>query len=529
MGSSLDEIPHALVVPFPSPGQGHVVGGMPLSQSLAAVGFKVSIIYFSSYYARLKETNRLVLPSAEFREDPFIVENSSSCKTSGGSGSGSGGGGGVRGSGGGGKIRLFVVEDGFAPGDINKRMFVTPTMKENLYNHIVVYSATCIISDSFLPWTLEVAQRAGIPRIELCTSNALAYHVLIHLHVLFSEGIFPEKGSPTQLWKIETSLMLSHIPGLPPFSSQLIPADVRFTDSSSPHAQFSKQIASCVKSGDRILIHTLSELEPDAFKAFEVQGIPAYAIGPLPTQMKMQEEDHSTECLSWLNLQAECSVIYVAFGSVAKLSVEEMQELAMGLEASGSPFLWVVRDDAVKMEELPQVLPGGFLARTSGKGMFIRWAPQVEVLAHKAIGGFLSHCGWNSTMESLWAGVPILCCPRFAEQRFNTHYLCNKWGAGLELGRTDTGGLERSFVELGVKALLHGEDGLKARSKAQEIMHLFKRTSQQEGRSFSNLQKLYDDMKALCLKAHSNPSKEALLSTQVREGSKTKVNAAGAN
>ncbi|KAI5059695.1 hypothetical protein GOP47_0026014 [Adiantum capillus-veneris] len=127
----------------------------------------------------------------------------------------------------------------------------------------------------------------------------------------------------------------------------------------------------------------------------------------------MKTEDNAqTECLSWLNLQAESSVIYVAFGSLAKLSVEEIQELAVGLEASGSPFLWVIREDAVTMEELPQVLPEGFLERTRGKGMIISWAPQVRVLAHKAVGGFLSHCGWNSTVESLWAGVPLLCCPR---------------------------------------------------------------------------------------------------------------------
>ncbi|MCO5586340.1 hypothetical protein L7F22_040279 [Adiantum nelumboides] len=235
-----------------------------------------------------------------------------------------------------------------------------------------------------------------------------------------------------------------------------------------------------------------------AFKSFEAEGIPAYAIGPLPTDVE-KEDIGQTECLSWLDLQAESSVIYVAFGSYATLSAEEMQELAMGLEASGSPFLWVIREDSATMKlELPQLFPKGFVERTHGKGMIISWAPQVKLLRHKAVGGFVSHCGWNSTVESLGVGVPILCCPRMAEQRWNCHYLCNVWGAGLELGRTETGGLERSLVDLGVKALVYNEEGDKARSKAQEIRHLIERTSKDGGQSFTNLKKFYDDMRALC-------------------------------
>ncbi|MCO5571235.1 hypothetical protein L7F22_024971 [Adiantum nelumboides] len=517
MGTSSDATPHALVVP--SSGQGHVVGAMLLSQSLAALGFKVSFIYFSSYHARLKERNRLVLPSLELRGDLLLTSN---CRGDGSSDNASShritttaltmvsndievrntsSAMASNGRSGGGKIFLHVVEDGFAPGDIDKHFFVTAAMKENLFNLIVelreqVHPPTCLISDSFIPWTLEVTQRAGIPRIELWTSNAMAHLLISHLTILYSEGIFPEKGSPTQ-WMRETPLMLSHIPGLPPFSSELTPKDLRFADSSNFFVQFCHKIASCVKSGERLLINSLLELEPAAFKAYEVQGVSVYAIGPLPTQTTTEDNDQ-TECLSWLDLQAESSVVYVAFGSSAKFSVEEIQELAVGLEASGSAFLWVIREDSVKMEELPEVLPEGFLERTNGKGMIIGWAPQVKVLAHKAVGGFLSHCGWNSTVESLWAGVPILCCPRFAEQRVNCHYLCNVWGAGLELRRTETGGLDRSFVQLGVKALLQSEEGHKTRSKAREIMHIIEKTSQQGGQSFTNLQRLYDDMRALC-------------------------------
>ncbi|MCO5571234.1 hypothetical protein L7F22_024970 [Adiantum nelumboides] len=498
-----DATPHALVVP--SVGQGHVVGAMRLSQSLASLGFKVSFIYFSSYHAKLKDSNRLVLPSAELRGDTSHGSGSNSTNTAptmvgtgahvvgnssptvGLSSSTSGGGHG------GGKIFVHVLEDSFEPGDVEKHYFVTAAMKQNLLNLIVklreqACPPTCLIVDSFVPWIVDVTERASIPRIEFWTSNAMSHRFVCHLAVLYC--IFPEKGSPT-LWKRDTPLMLSHIPGLPPFSSELLPSQFRFADLSDHFVQFFIQVASCMNSGERILINSLLELEPAAFKSFEAEGIPAYAIGPLPTDVLENKDIGHTECLSWLDLQAESSVIYVAFGSYATLSAEEVQELAMGLEASGSPFLWVIREDsATILKELPQL--------THGKGMIISWAPQVQVLRHKAVGGFLSHCGWNSTVESLWAGVPILCCPRMAEQRWNCHYLCNVWGAGLELGRTETGGLERSLVDLGVKALLYNEEGHKARSKAQEIMHLIERTSTDGGESFTNLKKFYEDMRALC-------------------------------
>ncbi|KAI5075598.1 hypothetical protein GOP47_0010011 [Adiantum capillus-veneris] len=172
-----------------------------------------------------------------------------------------------------------------------------------------------------------------------------------NLEVLYSDGIFPEKGSPTQ-WKSETPLMLTHIPGLPPFSSELVSQELRFAGSSNQFVQFVLEVASCAKSRERVLINSLLELEPDAFKSLEAQGITSYAIGPLRTGQTKTEDNALTECLSWRDSQAESSVIYVAFGSFAKLSIEEIQELAVGLEASGSPFLWVIREDALTMEEL---------------------------------------------------------------------------------------------------------------------------------------------------------------------------------
>ncbi|MCO5594254.1 hypothetical protein L7F22_048281 [Adiantum nelumboides] len=513
MASRCDDAPHALVIPHAA--HGHNVACVLLSESLAALGFKVSLIYFSSSYARMTHSDRIVLPMPL----PDDKGNISSC----GADLSSTGFGDVisiptdssrgitysqvqnpslGGQDGRDRIHVYVVDDGVAPGQFLGFFSVAPAMKENLYKLFLDLQAqgsppTCLISDSFLPWTLEVAQQAGIPRVEFWTSNAMAHLLFFNLDSLYAKGIFPIKGSPN-LWKSETPVMLSHIPGLPPFPSELIPEDLRFVDSTNYFAQFFHEVNSCLNFSERILVHSMLELEPDAFKAFELQGLQAYAVGPL-FRHKNKHDTEESECISWLNMQADSSVIYAAFGSADRMSEQDLRELAMGLEASGQPFLWVMRVDPRRMEGLPQVLPDGFLERTKGKGLIVSWAPQVEVLAHRAVGGFLSHCGWNSILESFWEGVPMLCCACHAEQRLNSHYVCNVFGAGLEIERTDMGGIKKSFVEHAVKALLQSEEGLKVRSRAQEIMDLVKKTCQPGGQSFANLQKLYDDMRALSL------------------------------
>ena len=193
--------------------------------------------------------------------------------------------------------------------------------------------------------------------------------------------------------------------------------------------------------------------------------------------------------------QADSSVIYVAFGSHVSLSEEEIKELGCGLEASAQPFLWVIRSDVVK-GELSDVLPEGFLERTKERGLIISWASQVEVLAHPAVGGFLTHCGWNSTMESLYAGVAMIGCPRGAEQRSNVDYIAQEWKVGLEMERREDGSLCRDHVEKAIRALMREAEGQEARKKMKDLMQTVRKSSQEGGSSKANLKKFYEDMKA---------------------------------
>lgn len=200
---------------------------------------------------------------------------------------------------------------------------------------------------------------------------------------------------------------------------------------------------------DGVLCNSWEDLEPTTLQAFReneawrsVMENPVYPIGPLRRPINPVEE--KTELITWLDRQPDESVIFVSFGSGGLLSAAQIRELAWGLELSRQRFVWVVRppttgrvDDAffgvgTNSDGTPDYLPDGFLTRTRDIGVLVPlWAQQVEILAHPAIGGFLSHCGWNSTLESITNGVPMIAWPLYAEQRLNATLLAEEIGAAV--------------------------------------------------------------------------------------------------
>jgi UDP-glucosyltransferase BX8/BX9 len=198
---------------------------------------------------------------------------------------------------------------------------------------------------------------------------------------------------------------------------------------------------------------------------------PAFAVGPLhllsraPAEQTLRAPDRG--CLAWLDARPPRSVLYVSLGSVAAVSRAAFEETAWGLAGSGVTFLWVVRPGSVTGagDEAPPPLPDGFSEETRGRGKVVAWAPQREVLAHAAIGAFWTHCGWNSTLESVCEGVPMLVQPCFADQMANARYVTHKWGVGMEVGEV----IERGRVAEAVAKLMVGEDGARMRERARHL------------------------------------------------------------
>ena len=226
--------------------------------------------------------------------------------------------------------------------------------------------------------------------------------------------------------------------------------------------------------------------------------MPVFDIGPLhklspAVDSSLLLPDRS--CLEWLDAFPPESVLYVSFGSVACMSPRDLVETAWGIAGSGVPFLWVVRPGMVSGSAYhhQQQLPEGFEAATHGRGMVVTWAPQGEVLGHRAVGGFWTHGGWNSTAESICEGLPMLCRPYFGDQMGNARYVEHVWRVGLEV----VGDLERGSVEAAIRRLMTGEDGAEMRTRAGELKKAAAECTGEGGSSCLAIDKLITHMMSL--------------------------------
>jgi UDP:flavonoid glycosyltransferase YjiC (YdhE family) len=186
-------------------------------------------------------------------------------------------------------------------------------------------------------------------------------------------------------------------------------------------------------------------------------------------------------------------VVYVNFGSVTTMSSQELLEFAWGLANCGYDFLWIVRNDLLAKGDAAAsaTLPPEFLETTKGRCLLTTWCEQEAVLRHEAVGVFLTHCGWNSTMEGLSAGVPMLCWPFFADQQTNTRYACVEWGVGMEVGDD----VRREVVEARIREAMGGEVGKEMKRKATEWKEVgLRATTQPGGRSLANFDSLLKDV-----------------------------------
>ncbi|GFS39218.1 hypothetical protein Acr_00g0061710 [Actinidia rufa] len=172
-----------------------------------------------------------------------------------------------------------------------------------------------------------------------------------------------------------------------------------------------------------------------------------------------------SSCTSWLDRQAPNSVLYVSFGSLDSIDEKALAEMAWGLANSDQPFLWVIRPGSVHGSKWIELLPENLRERIGERGGIVKWAPQEEVLAHEAVGEFWSHCGWNSTLERMCEGVPMICWPCFGDQNVNARYLSYVWGVGLEVEHE----LNRGDVERAVRRLMVDEEGKEIRRRAIEF------------------------------------------------------------
>ncbi|KAD6119788.1 hypothetical protein E3N88_11059 [Mikania micrantha] len=240
-----------------------------------------------------------------------------------------------------------------------------------------------------------------------------------------------------------------------------------------------------------VILNTIKFLEHESLTRIHNHfQVPVFAVGPFHkiapiTSIGSHQEDIS--CLAWLDKQPPKSVVYISFGSVATTDVKVLTEMAWGLAKSNQRFLWAVRPGLVCGSEWLELLPDGFVEETKERGLILKWAPQKEVLAHFAVGGFWSHCGWNSCLESISSGVVMICQPFSVDQGVNARYVSYVWRIGLELERVERGEIERM-----VRRVMVDDEGKEMRVRVNDMKEMVKEAVGNKGSSQESLEGLVD-------------------------------------
>ncbi|KAK3443792.1 hypothetical protein EUGRSUZ_B03865 [Eucalyptus grandis] len=313
-----------------------------------------------------------------------------------------------------------------------------------------------LIIDVFSDAAFPVAAALGIPTYYYFTSGAAALAVLLHFPTLH--------GSTTKSFKDLGDETLN-IPGLPPIKASDMPGGMH--DRSWRMYGYFLDACRNMISSSGIIVNTCESLESRIIMVIK-EGLcvpdrptpPIFSVGPLVESKVDGDEgggdttERRHECLSWLDSQPSRSVVFLCFGSEGRFSAAQLKEMASGLERSGVRFLWVVRpppqDASAKSTSgsndghntsIEKFMPEGFLERTRERGMVVKsWAPQTQVLSHGSVGGFVTHCGWNSIIEAVHAGVPMVAWPLYAEQKVNRAFLVEDAALALPLSMSNEDG-----------------------------------------------------------------------------------------
>ncbi|CAK9159096.1 unnamed protein product [Ilex paraguariensis] len=344
----------------------------------------------------------------------------------------------------------------------------------------------CIIYDTIMPFAEAVANHLQLPSIILRTNSVSATIAYESLPRLQAAGYIP----------LQDYMLQDLVPGLQPLRFKDLPISKFGTLKESL-----EMIAdiSHIGTSSAIIWNSVDCLEPSALAQLKQHSqVPLFTIGPLhkmapASSTSLIRED--TNCTAWLDKQAPDSVIYVSLGSLALMDEKELAETAWGLANSGQPFLWVVRPGSVHGSEWIENLPEGFKEAIEQKGHIVKWAPQREVLSHGAVGVFWSHCGWNSTLESICEGVPMICKPYSGDQKVNARYLTEVWKVGLPL----EGVLERGEIERAIRRLLVDKEGEEMRQRATDMREKLKLSLKRDGSSNNSLNDLTEFILSLQL------------------------------
>ncbi|KAK2978017.1 hypothetical protein RJ640_028699 [Escallonia rubra] len=356
------------------------------------------------------------------------------------------------------------------------------------------------VVDMFCTSMIDVANEFGLPTYAFFTSNAAFLGLKLYLVSLnddHNKDITEFKDSNTEL-------------SVPSFANP-VPSSVLPSVAMDKEGGGSAMVISVSRrllETKGIMVNTFSDLEAHAIKSLnDGRTPPLYPVGPI-INLNHKPDD---AIMSWLDDQPASSVVFLCFGSMGSFDEDQVKEIAHALERSGHRFLWALRRPKPEKEkigsqteytDLEGILPEGFLERTAGIGKVIGWAPQVAVLSHQAVGGFVSHCGWNSILESVWCGVPVATWPMYAEQQVNAFQMVKELGMAVEIrldyhrdvfrGLNASPAVTAEDIEGGIRRLMEG--GSEVRTRVKEMKKKGRAAVMEGGSSYAALGLFVEDV-----------------------------------
>lgn len=352
---------------------------------------------------------------------------------------------------------------------------------------------SCIINNPFVPWVVDVAAELGIPCamlwIQPCSLFSIYYRFYNKLNP------FPTSENPNS--SVE-------LPGLQTLHTHDLPS---FVLPSNPFGSFSRILNDLFQNLNKqykwVLANSFFELEKEATESMS-QLCPIRPVGPLvPPSLLGQDEklDVGVErwkpedcCLEWLNKQSNSSVVYISFGSLAQLSANQMEVIAIALKNIKLPFLWIVKQSESASSDGEGTLPLWFLEETKNRGLVVSWCPQTKVLAHPAIACFVTHCGWSSLLETIVAGVPVIAYPQWSDQPTNAKLVADVFKIGLRLRPSEDGFVGNEELEKCVEEIINGPKSEYYKKNAVELKHAARQAVAGGGSSDQNIQLFADEI-----------------------------------
>ncbi|KAI3445935.1 hypothetical protein Pfo_002600 [Paulownia fortunei] len=345
---------------------------------------------------------------------------------------------------------------------------------------------SCLINNPFIPWVSDVAESLGIPSAMLWIQSCACFSVYYHYY----HNLVPFPSEQEQ--EIDVQL-----PYMPVLKHDEVPS---FLHPRTPYPFFGRVILGQYKNLSKpfcILMDTFQELEHEIIEYMSKICRPIKTIGPLFKELKSSNSittsnsnairvdffaaDH---CMEWLDSKPPGTVVYISFGSIVHLKQEQVS------------FLWVLRPPPKESNAEPHVLPQAFLEEVGDKGKIVQWSPQEDVLAHPSTSCFVTHCGWNSTMEALASGVPVVAFPQWGDQVTDAKFLADVFKVGIRMCRGEAEGriVPRDEVERCLRAATGGPEAAEMKENALKWKKAAEEAVAEGGSSFRNMQDFVDEV-----------------------------------